>query len=472
MPTGNHEATAHADREKKRVALTSVAAAVVLTGGKLAVGLMTCSLGILSEAAHSGLDLVAAVVTYFAVRVSGRPADQDHTYGHGKVENLSALFETVLLLVTCVWIIKEAVTRLFFEEKEVDANAWGFVVIVVSIVIDYSRSRALLRVARKYHSQALEADALHFSTDIWSSAVVLAGLGCVWVADRIGSHWLTEADSVAALGVAGIVVWVSLKLGKRTIDDLLDAVAPRLRESVAHAARVPGVLNVSDVRVRQSGPETFAEITLSVGRDAAFERAHDITTAVEDAVRKVLPGAHVVVHAEPVKAEGENFEAQVRVVAGRQGLAVHNVRVSEENGKPALDLHIEVWHGLTVAEAHAKSDAFEAELRGANAELGRITTHLEPAPEGVVRQQEAPALEKRVKATLQAASKELTPHCEPHDIQVTFVNGEYEVRCHCWIDPAESLEAAHHLTQKLEQRLRARLPKLGPVVIHVEPAPK
>ena len=217
------------DGEKRSVALYSVLAALLLTGTKVAVGLWTGSLGIMAEAMHSGLDLAAALVTLWAVRVSGRPADAEHAYGHGKIENLSALFETLLLLGTCVWIIWEAVQRLFFHAPiHVDANLWAFLVVILSILVDYSRSRALMRVAKKYESQALEADALHFATDIWSSLVVLAGLLGVLLAHRLDILWLSQADAVAALGVAAVVVWVSLQLGRKSIDDLLDSVPPEL----------------------------------------------------------------------------------------------------------------------------------------------------------------------------------------------------------------------------------------------------
>jgi cation diffusion facilitator family transporter len=198
-------------REKRSVALSSLLAAVVLTGTKLAVGLLTGSLGVLSEAAHSALDLVAAAVTFWAVRAAARPPDRNHAYGHGKVENISALFETLLLLATCAWIIYEATHRLFLgKASHVDANIWAFGVMTMSIVVDVSRSRALSRAAKKHRSQALEADALHFSTDVWSSAVVILGLACVRLAPVLDAPWLELADSVAALVVAGIVVWVCI----------------------------------------------------------------------------------------------------------------------------------------------------------------------------------------------------------------------------------------------------------------------
>ena len=234
----------NAAHEKRWVALTSVLAAILLTSMKLVVGLLTGSLGILAEAAHSGLDLVAALVTYFAVRISGRPADARYTYGYGKVENLSALIETLLLLLTCVWIISEAILRLFFKSVEVEASIWAFLIMGISILVDLGRSRSLARAARKYDSQALEADALHFSTDIWSSSVVIVGLILVVLSARLGIPWLAKADAVAAMGVAGIVVFVSLQLGKKTVTALLDAVPAGLRDEVTRAVRVPGVQEV------------------------------------------------------------------------------------------------------------------------------------------------------------------------------------------------------------------------------------
>jgi cation diffusion facilitator family transporter len=292
-------ATAHAGSEKRLVALSSVAAAVVLTSMKVVVGLATGSIGILSEAAHSGLDLLAAAVTLWAVRASAMPADEDHPYGHGKIENFSALFETGLLLATCVWISYEAVKRLAFEPAHVEATPWSFAIMAVSIVIDVSRSRALARAARKYRSQALEADALHFSTDVWSSAVVIAGLSCVWASDRFSVPWLATADAVAALGVAAIAVLVGIRLGKKSVDDLLDAAPAGLLERVAHAAAVPGVVTVSQVRVRRSGPQTFADVTLQVERGLTLEAAHDVAHAAEEAIGRAVHEVDVVVHAEP-----------------------------------------------------------------------------------------------------------------------------------------------------------------------------
>ena len=287
--------------EKRHAALTSVFAAVGLTGIKVVVGVLTGSLGILAEAAHSALDLVAAVVTLLAVRVSGKPADEDHLYGHGKVENLSALFETVLLLATCAWIVYEAVQRLFFQHVTIDVSVWAFLVMVVSIVVDVSRSRLLYKTARKYGSQALEADALHFRTDIWSSTVVIFGLVCVLVAQKLPRlASLEKADSLAALIVAAIVVYISVELGIRSIKPLLDTAPAGLRVQITQAVEaMPEVIDCHQVRVRSSGAHLFVDAHVSVDGKQSLEEAHRLTEEIEEVIRRIAPGADVTVHPEP-----------------------------------------------------------------------------------------------------------------------------------------------------------------------------
>ncbi len=279
--------------EKKNVAGLSVIAAVFLTGFKLMIGLMTGSLGILSEALHSGLDLVAAVITWFAVKVSDKPADINHQYGHGKIENLSALIETILLLVTCAWIVYEALSRLLSGNTHIEVTIWSYIVVVSSIVIDFSRSRALSRVAKKHNSQALEADALHFSTDIWSSGVVLLGLICA----NLGYYM---ADSIAALGVAIIVVYVSIKLGRRAIDALLDKAPPGMHKNVVRIlSNIPEIRSYHDLRVRTSGADYFVDVTIHVDPLLGIRQAHLVSTMVEDIICKNISRCKVQVHYEP-----------------------------------------------------------------------------------------------------------------------------------------------------------------------------
>jgi cation diffusion facilitator family transporter len=290
-----------ANGEKAHAAESSIWAAVGLTGMKIVVGLLTGSLGILAEAAHSGFDLLAAIMTWLAVRVSARPADRSHPYGHGKIENLSALFETLLLLGTCVWIIVAATNRLIHRRVDVDVTFWSFAVMATSIVVDISRSRLLYRTARKHKSHALEADALHFGTDVWSSAVVIVGLIGVCVGDRVPRlESLHYADAVAAILVAAIVVQVSIKLGIRTVSVLMDSAPAGLEEQIVSTVQaIPGVTDCHRVRLRYSGPQLFVDLHVLINGEESFRHVHELTEVIEHAIEAIAPNADVTVHPEP-----------------------------------------------------------------------------------------------------------------------------------------------------------------------------
>lgn len=279
--------------EKKRVALISVFAAVFLTASKLVIGILTGSLGILSEALHSGLDLVAAVITYFSVSVSDKPADKNHHFGHGKIENFSALIETILLLITCSWIIYEAINRLVSGKTHIEVNIWSYVVIISSIIIDINRSRILYKVAKKHNSQALEADALHFSTDIWSSAVVLLGLICA----NFGFFF---ADSVAALVVAVIVMLVCYKLGKKAIDVLLDKAPQGTINKVQQAMTAfPDVKHYHSVKVRTAGADTFIKLNIHLDSGLSLQQVHEICDKIEKELKTLIVRSEIFIHPEP-----------------------------------------------------------------------------------------------------------------------------------------------------------------------------
>ena len=469
LPLDHLGDTAH--REKRQVAVWSLAAAVGLTGIKLIAGWRTNSLGILSEAAHSGLDLVAALITLWAVRISAQPADRDHTYGHGKFENLSAFLETLLLLATCFWVIFEALRRLFLSQhSEVNANVWAFAVVLISIAVDYTRSRALRRAAEKYDSQALEADALHFATDIWSSCVVLLGLLGVLAADRLGLAWLKKADSAAALGVALIVIHSASSWGKKSIDELLDRVPQNLQEQVtAAAAAVPGVREVRQVRVRRSGPAVFTDVMISVDHAEAFEGAHDIADRAESAVRSLLPTADVMVHVEPVAGQHEEASKTIRLLAARQGLGAHAVRIYERDGHRLLEVHLEVDGHLRLEEAHQQATQFEQAVHQALPQVDEIVTHIEPSGDAAaVRPAEAVG-EGRIGRLLKEFVAAHPLLRDPHEISVRMSDGELAVSCHCILDPDMTIMAAHGLTVEMEQYLRGRVTNLGRVLIHVEP---
>jgi cation diffusion facilitator family transporter len=460
-----------AQREKNRVAAVSVVAALVLTLAKVAVGLWTGSLGVLAEAMHSGLDLAAAVVTLWAVRLSSRPADQEHAYGHGKIENLSALFETALLLATSAWIIKEAVERLFYEtEVRVDANLWSFLVVLLSIAVDFTRSRALQRVAKKYDSQALEADALHFATDIWSSLVVLLGLGGVRVAHAMGLPWLTKADAVAALGVAVVVVWVSLKLGRKAIADLLDTVPANLAGRIASLARVEGVREARQVRVRRSGPEIFVDLVLVVDGAESLERAHAIANAAEAAIKHEQPGADVVIHVEPTSAHGEDILGAARRIASAQGAAPHNLALYQDPAGLALELHLEMEASLPLREAHERASAISAELRRAHPRLARVTTHIEPAGGSQVATSPSPTEAEAVRVCLLGLPELTARGVSAQDIEIRRTGSELTLSFRCLLPALTSVREAHNFTLEIERSLRSRAPNLGRVMVRTEPS--
>jgi cation diffusion facilitator family transporter len=467
----------HGEHEKKSVALSSVVAAVFLTGIKLVVGLLTGSLGILAEAAHSGLDLIAAVVTFLAVRVSGRPPDSEHHYGHGKIENLSALIETLLLLATCVWIIYEATSRLFFHDVLVEVTPWSFAVMGISILVDFTRSRALMRAAKKHGSQALEADALHFSTDIWSSCVVIVGLGGVLLAHRLensaptAAHWLYRADAIAALGVSLIVIYVSIRLGNRTIAVLMDR-APRGSSDLVQRAiaTLSGVSEVRQVRVRQSGPSTFVDLVLSVKADTSVERAHSIAAEAENAVHQLVPNSDVMVHVEPCAANAEGPVETIRGIAAAHGVEIHDVILRDANGHQTLEMHAEVPDHLSVNHAHERVSAIERSLLREMPAVEDVVVHIEPSSNKSMCQPAAESVWPAMQEAMEQLRRQHPSLRDCHSVSITSDGRDrLGLSFHCTVSPDLSIAEAHDLTTRIEVFLHGQFPDLAHILIHVEP---
>jgi cation diffusion facilitator family transporter len=456
-------------REKRAVAGNSVMAALVITGLKIVVGITTGSLGILSEAAHSGLDLIAALVTFFSVRVADKPADADHQYGHGKFENFSAFIETGLLLVACAWIVYEAFRRLFFHNVEIEPSLAAVLVMLLSIIVDVWRSRALGRIALKYDSQALEADALHFSTDVWSSSVVIAGLALVWAGRRYQVGWLRQADPLAALFVACVVVSVSWRLARRTADALLDAAPPGVRNQIRDRIRgVDGVLEVERVRFRKAGNRYFADVSVGLERNSTFQRSEQVSDAVRTQVREVLPDADVMVHSVPRAGRTENIFDRIRAVATRHNFNVHDVSVQDLNGQLHVEQHLELDEQLSMKQAHDEVTRLEAEMRSEIREIATILTHIESEPatietgEEIVRE---PELERRLKEIV----KEFPEVMDVHEFQFKKVRARLYVSCHCTLPDDMPLSRVHDVQTSLEIRFKHDAPELFRVLIHPEP---
>ncbi len=451
--------------EKEQVALSSIAASAALTIAKALVGFATGSLAILSEAGHSLIDLGATLMTYAAVRISGKPADKEHPYGHGKFEAVSALAETALLFLLSGVVIWEAVKRLTEHEGHVvEATVWAFGVIAASIVVDFFRSRALSRTAKQTQSQALEADALHFSSDLWSSLAVLIGLAGV----RYGLPW---ADSTAALVVAVLVCVAGWRLGRRTIDALTDVAPEGAAETItAIAASVPGVVAVEQVRARAVGEKTFIDLTVAVSRTLPLDRVSAIKDAVAGAIRKQMPGAEPTVTTDPVALNNETVLDRVMVIARNRALAVHHVMVHDLKDRLAISLDLEVDGKQSLRDAHAAADGLEKAIA---AELGasvEVDTHIEPLQPHRASGREAPP--ERVKA-VEIALAELAADGrtvrDVHDVRVRETDEGEIVNFHCRVDPGLSVQTVHEKVDALERALRARSPSIKRVIGHAEP---
>jgi len=456
-------------REKRIVARNSVLAALVVTGLKLAVGLATASLGILSEAAHSALDLVAAVITLFSVRVSDRPADADHQYGHGKVENFSAFIETGLLLLTCVWIVYEAVRRLFYHHVEIEPSAAAFAVLGLSMIVDVWRSRALKRIASRYDSQALYADALHFGTDVFSSGVVMLGLALVLAGRWWNIAWMSSADPVAALFVAGVVVYVSSRLARQTIDALLDAAPQGARGRILREIRsIEGILEIERVRIRRAGNGYFADVSVGLARNLTFQKAEQLTEEVRQAVRRILPQADVVVHSLARPGQKENVFDRIRAVATRNNLNLHDVSVQHVGGRLHVEQHVELDEKLTLKAAHDEVTRIEGQMRAEVPEISSILTHIESEPATIESGRDITG-DGAWLTRVRAAAKEFPEVLDIHDVVAKRVRERIYLSCHCSMPDNLSLFRVHDIITALEARLKHQSPQLFRVLIHPEP---
>ncbi len=461
-------------------ALGSIGSALILVGLKVFLALATGSLGIISEALHSGLDLIAAILTWLSVRVSDRPADSGHTYGHGKFENFSAFVETALLLGTSVYIIIEAFIRLLFRQVHMQPSALAIVILIVTMGIDVIRSRALARVAREYPSEALEADALHFSTDVWSTFVVILGMITVWIGQYTGVTWLRDADPIAALVVAAIVIWVGSRMGKRTLEALLDTAPAGLQERVTQAVeRLDGVLRTERVRVRRAGNQHFVDVTIAVPRSASFEQVHAISDAVEQRVAEIVP-ADVMVHMEPRAVAGEHLFDSIRAIAARRGLAIHEISADQLDGRLFVELHLEVPEQLSLRDAHRLATELEEEIRtlpGVAASSQRsdpiVNIHIEPLGTHIAsvdgQRGEMTSLGRAIQDYINTLPREYHELVDCHEVHVRQVEGKILASCHCAMDGALPITQIHDVTGALEDRVKEKFPQVARVTIHPEP---
>ena len=460
-------------QEKKRAALLSIGSAALLLCLKTFLVIRTDSLGILSEALHSGLDLVAAIITFLSVRVSDQPADERHPYGHGKFENFSAFIETGLLALTAVYIIYEAFQRLFFHAVHIQPSLIAILILLVALAIDMTRARALNAVAERHASEALEADALHFSTDVWSTIVVILGVGLVWAGNYWNLSWLAYADSLAGLAVAGVILWVGSQLGRRTLDALLDAAPSGLQEQITSAIeQIEGVLRADRVRLRRAGNHYFVDATVSVARTANLEQVHALTDRIEKRVAQIVP-ADVLVHAEPRAPRDEHLFESIRAVAQGLGLAVHDVTASQQDGHLFVELHLEVDENLSLREAHRRATELEDGIRALGNGNVDANIHIEPLGRHIAtpdtRAGEMRQLEMAVENFLNHMPSTYDELLNCHDVRVRQVEHHILVSCHCVMKSELSITRVHDVLAALEDSVKERFPQISRVTIHPEP---
>jgi cation diffusion facilitator family transporter len=457
--------------EKRRVALHSMVAAAAMTLLKLAAGLFSGSLGVLSDAAHSGLDLVGVTLTFFSVQVSDKPADDDHTYGHGKFENLSAFAEAGLMALSCAWIVWEAMERITRHAVVLRHSLWPALVLLLSIVVDYWRSRQLRIVAERTGSPALATDAFHFASDIWSTLAVLAGLGASWVGTHFGIGWLRFADPCAAIMVSLMILRLTLTLGRETVAVLLDEVPAETRQKLVHEVeRVQGVLAVEQARVRRSGANYFADLTLALPRGFTFEHTGELVREATEAAHRALPEADVVIHTVPREAQTESVFDRVRAVAARNNVNVHDLSVqSHHGGRLRVEQHVELDEKMSLKMAHEFVTAMEAEILREAPEIDSVLTHIESEPATIEQPEEMVEEDRRIEVALRAAAKLFPEVVDVHQIMVGRAGEHIYLSCHCTLPDDLAMHRVHDVMTGLEDRFKLACPEVQRVTIHPEP---
>ena len=456
--------------EKQRVALHSMLAAAAMTLLKLAAGLVSGSLGVLSDAAHSGLDMVGSMLTFFSVQVSDRPADEDHTYGHGKFENFSSFAEVLLMAVSSGWIIWEAIQRILHPTKDLQNLGWPVAVVLTSIAVDFWRSRRLKAVADRTGSTALATDAFHFASDIWSSVAVLAGLIASWVGVRFGVAALRFADTLAAVVISLLILRLTVRLGREAVSVLLDEIPAETRlRLITDVEQVPGVLGVEKARVRRAGANYFADLTLALPRRYTFEHTGELVREATEAVHRALPEADVVIHTVPRQARAESIFDRVRAVAARNNVSVHELSVQSHQGRLRVEQHLELDESLTLLKAHDFVCVLEAEILREVPEIDGVLTHIESEPATIEQPEEMVEENRRLEEGMQRAAEGLPEIMDVHEIIVGRTSEHVHLSCHCTLPDELSMQRVHDVITALEYRFKKECPEVYRVTIHPEP---
>jgi cation diffusion facilitator family transporter len=453
---------------KQKIALVSLAASGGLAALKFVAAFFTGSLALLTEAFHSLADFVATFLTYVAVRLGDKPADDDHTYGHAKIESVAALAETIMLAGLASVIAYEAITRLWAGTSEVHFSWWAIAVLIISIIVDYNRSKALQKAAKEHGSAALAADAVHFSADMWSSAAVIAGLFAVY----LGYTWV---DSAVALVVAAMIARAATTLGWTTLNALLDRAPDGFTSAVRDLVRdEAGVLALGELRAKPVGNKLFVTLGVDVARTLHIDAIENIRRNLRAAVTARYPEADVTVTANAVAVDDESAFDKVYHIARKQGLAIHHLTIQDIGEKLAVSFDLEVDGNTALADAHVQATRLEYEIRETLGQGVEVESHVEPLPPAMLFGQRASEdVLKHVTEELQAICVKRSVG-DLHNVRVRETNGELFVHFHCRFQPDFSVRAVHDAVDGIENELRKHMPRIGRVIAHAEPigAPK
>jgi cation diffusion facilitator family transporter len=460
---------------KETAAAVSLVVVLLLGIAKLVAGLLSGSLGLVADAIHSGLDFVSALLTVLAVRWADRPADADHPYGHGRGENVAAFVEALLLVGTAVWIGGEAIDRILVGGQEVNPGPLSFIVMLVSMGVSYWRSREMRREAEAHSSAALEAGALNFSADVYSSLVVLAGLVIVAGARALGAPSIfASADAVAGLLVAVLVIASAGSLIRETIDALVDRSPESLVDRISEAvAKVPGVIDCRRVRLRRVGNCYFVDVVAVAARTTNLLEARELVKQIEAAIHQVEPRTDVVVDLQPGIDRAETIVDRIHLLANEVGVRVHDIKVQRVGGKLEVNLHVEVSPSLTLERAHDLASELENRIEVAEPSVRSVNTHVEVEPPDLGRRVDVTGREPDLVDQITAVADRVLGPGHGHDVRVFRpggANGPTDVVLHLAFPPSTPITDAHVAAENLERALRDQFPGFASVLVHVEPA--
>jgi cation diffusion facilitator family transporter len=456
-------AVSDASRRKERAALASIAVSALMTAAKLAAGLASGSLAVLSEAGHNLADVAAAVVTYFVIRVAKKPADEDHPFGHAKVEALGALAETGFLFALAVYILIEAIARLASQNAEIEANIFVFAVLIASIAVDAVRFLSLRRIAASTGSDALAASTLHFSSDMLGTFLALCGIGAVY-------YGFPQGDALAALGLVAFIAAAGFRIGWRTVNTLIDTAPKGLSARVRSIAQsVPGVVEVGSLRLRPSGAEVVGDIGIKVPRTLPHEKAAAIEETVASAIAALHPEVAVKVAAQPVALDDETILERVLLAAARRHVPIHHVTIQEVEGRTSISFDAELDGRMMHGNAHELVCGLEMEIRREFSQSVEVESHIEPLEPRQLRGQDAP---EEICAQIALALKKICaggPIRDVHNVRVRATPEGLVVNYHCRVSPYLSVGEAHGYVDGVDRRMRAAFTDIVRIVGHAEP---